>query len=416
VTILKLVDAGLEFTTLREYTHEHMGQIFRPSAESDSPLSLTAPNLCALSLNGTRPGAWPTLLARTLVELDITAKGTPLDMDLIATIFQQCRALTSLTLRKAFHSRHSPLSSPVSHPRFVPPPSLHVLDLHMPMPEILAILRLFAHAPPLHSITVYDDKGLRPRDGQTTFAPTDHPILEHMIAGLAPLVAFEVHSDQEVILQDVSGWTRCFRVDAEDGACLDTRALWVFLVARCGARWTVRMLLGMMKAWSWLTRAFAGAPRPDLHPPGPRGGLELRICVDPSTRAQFPLTLPMLRKLTLHPAKYANGVNISVEGVLVLLSMARTCAGSVVVCLGEVPLDIPLRWYVTEFAKLSVEIKRAGAGASVGPTRDSMWVPCAHCAKRAEAIGDLGRWCVHCRTNGGNEGFAEWCDDRWHRG
>ncbi|KAJ7346422.1 hypothetical protein DFH08DRAFT_937594 [Mycena albidolilacea] len=387
VTILKLVDAGLEFTTLREYTHEHMGQNFRPSPESDSPLNLTAPNLRALSLNGTRPRAWPTLLAHTLVELDITAEGTPLDMDLIATIFQQCRALMSLTLRKAFHRRHPPLSSPVSHPRFDPPPSLRVLDLHMPMSEILAVLRLFAYAPPLHSITVCDDKGLRPRAGQTTFEPTDHPILEHMIAGLVPLVAFEVHSDRNVILRDASGRARCFRVDAEDSACLDTRALWIFLVARCSARWTVRTLLGTTKAWSWLTRAFAGAPRPNPH----GGGLELRMCVDSSACAQFPLTLPVLRKLTLHPAKYASGVNISVEGVLALLSMARTRSGSVVVCLGEVPLDVPPRRYISEFAKLSAEIKRAGAGASVGPAWDPMWVPCAHCAERAEATGDLGR-------------------------
>ncbi|KAF8199399.1 hypothetical protein K438DRAFT_1933418 [Mycena galopus ATCC 62051] len=392
VTLLKLVDAGLEFTTLREYTHEHMGQIFRPSAESDSPLTLTAPNLRALSLNGTRPRAWPTLLARTLVELDITAKGTPLDMDLIATIFQQCPTLTSLTLRKGFHSRHPPLSSPVSHPRFVPPPSLRVLDLHMPMPEILAVLRLFSHAPPLHSITVCDDKGLRPRDGQTTFAPTDHPILDHMIAGLAPLVAFEVHSDQDVILRDASGRMRCFRVDAEDDACLDTRALWVSLVARCGARRTVRTLLGTAKAWSSLTRAFAGAPRPDPHPHGPGGGLELRMRVDPSTHAPFPLTLPALRKLTLHPAKHASGVSVSVKGVLAVLSMVRTRAGSVVVCLGEVPLDVPPRRYLTEFAHLSAEIQRAGAGASVGSAGDPMWVLCAHCVGRAEATADLGRW------------------------
>jgi hypothetical protein len=412
VTILKLVDAELEFTALREYTHEHIGGIFRPSSESDSPLTLTAPNLRALSLNGIRPRAWPTLLARTLVELDIIAEDTPLDMDLIATIFQQCRALMSLTLRKAFHSRHPPLSSPVSHPRFDPSPSLRALDLHMPMPEILAVLRQFAYAPPLHSITVCDDKGLRPRAGQTTFAPTDHPILEHMIAGLAPLVTFEVHSDQDVILRDASGRARCFRVDAEDGAYLDTRALWIFLVARCGARWTVRTLLGTTKAWSWLTRAFAGAPRPNPH----GGGLELRMCVDPSACAQFPLTLPALRKLTLHPAKYASGVNVSIGSVLALLSMARTRSGSVVVCLGEVPLDVPPRRYISEFAKLSAEIKRAGAGASVGPAGDAMWVPCAHCAERAEATGDLGRWCVHCRTNGGNEGFVEWCDDRWHRG
>ncbi|KAJ7843934.1 hypothetical protein B0H13DRAFT_1909173 [Mycena leptocephala] len=247
---------------------------------------------------GTRLHAWPTLLARTLVELDITAKGTPLDMDLIATIFQQCCALT-----------HSPLSSPVSHPRFVPPPSLRVLDLHMPMPDILAILRLFAHAPPLHSITVCDDKGLRPRDGQTMFAPTDHPILEYMIAG-------SHHSSP----------LKC--TPTRRPSCRTSR----------GGRGASASTPRMARVW---TRARSGFSSSRAAAHAGRGGLELRICVDPNARAQFPLTLPTLRKLTLHPAKYTNSVNISIKGVLVLLSMARTHAGSVVVCLGEVLLDVP---------------------------------------------------------------------------
>ncbi|KAF7334955.1 hypothetical protein MVEN_02245400 [Mycena venus] len=130
--ILQLVDAGLEFTILRDYAHEHMGPDFQRSAEFDTPLNLTAPNLFSLSIHGTRPRAWATLLPRTLVEININSKGTPLNMDLPATIFQQCRSLKSLTLRKGFHHTHAPLSPPASHPRFIPPASLQALDLHMP--------------------------------------------------------------------------------------------------------------------------------------------------------------------------------------------------------------------------------------------------------------------------------------------
>lgn len=186
VTILQLVDAGLEFPLLTEYIHERKGPDFQPDAEDDTPLDFTAPNLLTLSVNGTRPRAWPTLLAPLLVELEIISKGTPLDMNLLATIFGQCRALTFLKLRKGFYHTHAPLVYPGPHQRFIPPPSLRALDLYMPMPEILAVLDLIPHGAILDSITVCDGEGLR-KIMLTATEP--QPLLPYMLRGLAPLTA-----------------------------------------------------------------------------------------------------------------------------------------------------------------------------------------------------------------------------------
>ncbi|KAJ7325842.1 hypothetical protein DFH08DRAFT_968488 [Mycena albidolilacea] len=159
-TILRLFNAGLEFTALEENTHEHRGQGFQPSPESDMPLNLTAPKLRSLSIDGIRPRAWSTLVLRSLVELDIVSKGTPFDMNLLSMIFQQCRGLASLKLRREFFHNHVALAAPAPHPRFVPPLSLRALDLYMPMSEILTVLSLLSSGSPLPAITICDEDGL----------------------------------------------------------------------------------------------------------------------------------------------------------------------------------------------------------------------------------------------------------------
>jgi hypothetical protein len=159
-TILWLFNAGLEFTALEEYTHEHRGQGFQPSPESDTPLSLTAPKLRSLSINGIRPRAWSTLVPRSLVELNIASKGTPFGMNLLSMIFQQCRGLASPKLRREFFHNHTALAAPAPHPRFVPPLSLRALDLYMPISEIFAVLSLFSSGSPLPAITICDGDGL----------------------------------------------------------------------------------------------------------------------------------------------------------------------------------------------------------------------------------------------------------------
>ncbi|KAJ7145658.1 hypothetical protein C8R44DRAFT_755655 [Mycena epipterygia] len=399
-TILQLVDAGLEFTLLTEYIHEHKEDDFEPSAESDTPLNFTAPKLLAACIDGTRPRTWSTFLARTLVELDISSQGTPLDLDLLALIFQQCGALVSLTLSKGLYETHAPLLPPGPHRHFIPPPSLSALDLHMPMPDILAILGLFSGNATLESITVCDGEGLRK---MTLPDKSTQPILEHMLRGLSSVVAFEVHSDQDVVIRDADSRTRRFRVEAEDDECYETGALWSFLVARFDAQRTVRTLLGTTAAWNWLARPL------ELHPMDPPADntVELQIILNYNTQFQEfcdsgyypPLNIAALKMVTLQSTEFS--VKCSVEAVLQMLRMVRSARRGVVVCLGELALDgVPPRRYVAEYKKFANSLE------GVGPA--GMWLPCAHCVARAEEIQGRGR----CD----DEKLREFCDNRWHRG
>ncbi|KAJ7709593.1 hypothetical protein B0H17DRAFT_1190788 [Mycena rosella] len=373
--ILHLVDVGLEFTILTEYTHERMGD---DTAESDTPLNFTGPNLLKLSVDGTRPRQWSTLLAATLVELHIGSMGTPIDMDLLGTIFQQCGSLSSLELQQGFDEDHTPLS-PGSQWRFTPPPSIRTLDLTMPMSEIIAVLGLFLSSPLLHSVTVCDDQGLTAR---VLGRKRPHPILTHMLRGLDSLIAFEVYTDQDILLRDAAGRARRFQVTAEDDPCYETGALWAFLVARYAAHRTVRTVLGTTSAWSWLVRAL------DRHQPDPpaESGVELQIVMDDYGSFQQScasgdtptLYLAALSTLTLMPPTHAAGrAQCSVEAVLHMLSMVRSERRGVVVCIGELMLKgVPP--HVVAYQTL------ADGLASVGPT--GMWSPCAHCAARAAEI------------------------------
>ncbi|KAJ7346413.1 hypothetical protein DFH08DRAFT_871125 [Mycena albidolilacea] len=397
-TILRLVGAGLEFTILTEYTHKCVGDD-DDSAES-ATLNFTASNLLKASLDGVCPREWSTFLAPTLVELHIAS----IDMDVLGTAFQRCQSLTSLRLHNAFEE-----AGPLSHPGpLTPPPSIRTLDLHMSMPEIIAVLKLFSTSPTLHSITICDDQGLTARE---LGRKKPHPILTHMLRGLAPLTAFEVYGDQDVILRDAAGRTRRFQVEAEDDPCYETGALWAFLAARYDAHHTVRTILGATTAWGSL------APALELHQPEPPvdSGVELQIILDDYRSFQEsceagdtpPLHLAVLSKVTLQPPVGVLKPRCSVEAVLQMLSMVRSERHGVVVCLGELSLkDVTPRSYVAKYQTL------ADGLTGVGPA--GMWLPCAHCVARAGEIQNYARWCVHCRM--GDDERKERCDNNWHRG
>ncbi|KAJ6567935.1 hypothetical protein DFH09DRAFT_1155475 [Mycena vulgaris] len=399
-TILCLVDAGLEFTILAEYTHECLGD--DDSAESPT-LNFTAPNLLKTSLNGVCPREWSTLLAPKLVELDITS----IDMNALGTIFQQCRSLTSLELYNGFEEDDGPLSNPGT---LTPPSSIRTLDLHMSMPEIIAVLKLFkiSTSSTLHSITICDDEGL---SAWKLGRKKPHPILTHMLRGLAPITAFEVYGDQDVILRDAAGRTRRFRVEAEDDPCYETDAFWAFLAARCDVHHTVRTILGTTAAWGCLTRAL------ERHQPEPPvdSGIELQIILNDYGRLQAsceagetsPIHLAALSTLTLQPPRGVLRPRCSVEAVLQMISMVRSERRGIVVCLGELSLEgVTPRRYVAGYQTLVDGL------TGVGPA--GMWLPCAHCAGRAEEIQNCVQWCVHCRT--GDDATKERCDNNWHRG
>ncbi|KAJ7889884.1 hypothetical protein B0H14DRAFT_3855628, partial [Mycena olivaceomarginata] len=354
-TISRLVDAGLEFAILTEYTHE--------SLEAFSKASL----------DGVCPREWSKFLAPTLVDLHITS----IDLDTLGTIFQQYTP--------------GPLSNPGP---LTPPPSIRTLDLQMSMPELVAVLNLFSTSPTLHSLTICDDQGLTARQLKRK---QPHPILTHMLRGLGPLTAFEVYGDQDVVLRDAAGRARRFHVAAEDDPCYDTGALWAFLVARHDAHHTVRTILGTTVAWRSLASALE---RRQPEPPADSGsGVELQIILDHygviPTDDDNPIHLAALSKLTLQPP---GGVRSNVAAVLQPVSMVRSERRGVVVCLGVLMLEgVAPRGYVAEYQKFVDGLK------GVGP--EGMWLPCAHCVARAEEIQDRGRWCVHCRM--GDEAMKE---------
>ncbi|KAJ7630055.1 hypothetical protein DFH06DRAFT_1480140 [Mycena polygramma] len=396
-TVLRLVDAGLEFTLLVEYNHQRVGDEDCP--EDDTLLNFTAPNLTKLSLDGVLPREWSTLLAPKLVQLNINANGTPLNIDLLGTIFQQCHSLASLTLQTEFNGEHPLFSPPGPNWAFSPPGSLRTLDLQMTMPDLLTVLALFSDTSILHSLTVCDDQGFTPKALARKKPP---PILMHMLHGLDPIIAFEVHSDQHVLLRDAPGRTRRFEVAAEDDQCCEPAALWGALVLRCAAHRTVRTFFGATSAWGWLARTLERR-----QPDPPEGeGVELQIVLD-AFGDRFPgdappLTVAALRTLKLLPRPGDLRPKCTAEAVQQVLSLVRTHRRGVVVCLGEMTLrGVPPRTYVAEYQRLADSL----AG---------MWAQCAHCAARAEEIGRMGRWCVYCRA--GDEGMKERCDDNWHRG
>ncbi|KAJ7798554.1 hypothetical protein B0H14DRAFT_2906504, partial [Mycena olivaceomarginata] len=398
-TISRLVDAGLEFTILTEYTHESLEG--DDNSEEYATLNFTAPSLLKASLDGVCPREWSKFLAPTLVDLHITS----IDLDTLGTIFQQCQSVTSLKLHNGFEEEDTP--GPLSHPGpLTPPPSIRTLDLQMSMPELVAVLNLFSTSPTLHSLTICDDQGLTARQLKRK---QPHPILTHMLRGLGPLTAFEVYGDQDVVLRDAAGRTRRFHVAAEDDPCYDTGALWAFLVARHDAHHTVRTILGTTVAWRLLASALE---RRQPEPPADSGsGVELQIILDhygviptDDDNPIPPIHLAALSKLTLQPP---GGVRSNIAAVLQPVSMVRSERRGVVVCLGVLMLEgVAPRGYVAEYQKFVDGLK------GVGP--EGMWLPCAHCVARAEEIQDRGRWCVHCRM--GDEAMKERCDNNWHRG
>ncbi|KAJ6561603.1 hypothetical protein B0H19DRAFT_1233572 [Mycena capillaripes] len=371
-TILCLVGAGLEFSILTEYTHECLGD---DDSDDTATLNFTAPNLLKASFDGVCPLEWSTLLAPTLVELHITS----IDMDALRTIFQQCRSLTSLKLHNGFEEEDGPLS----HPGLLtPPPSIRTLDLQMSMPEIIAVLQLFSTSPPLHSITICDDQGLSARK---LGRKKPHPILTHMLRGLASLTAFEAHGDQDVILHDAAGRTRRFQVEAEDDPCYETGAFWTFLATRHDAHRTVRTILSTTATWRSLAPALERHP---LEPPEDCG-VELQIILDNYRSFQEsceagdtpPIHLAALSTLTLRGAERPR---CSVDAILQVVSMVRSERRGVIVCLGELSLEgVPPRRYAAEYQTLMDGL------TGLGPT--GMWLPCAHCIARAEAIQNYMR-------------------------
>jgi hypothetical protein len=277
----------------------------------------------------------------------------------------------------------------------------------MTMPEIIAVLKLFSTSPTLHSITICDDQGLTARE---LGRKKPHPILTHMLRGLAPLTAFEVYGDQDVILCDAAGRTRSFEVEAEDDPCYETGALWAFLAAHYDAHYTVRTIVGATTTWGSL------APALERHQPEPPvdSGVELQVILNDYRSFQEsceagdtpPLHLAALSKLTLQPPVGVLRPRCSVEAVLQMLSMVRSERRGVVVCLGELALkDVTPRSYVAEYKTL------ADGLTGVGPA--GMWLPCAHCVARAGEIQNYARWCVHCRM--GDDETKERCDNNWHR-
>lgn len=397
-TISRLVDVGLEFTILTEYTHECLEG--DDDSEESATLNFTAPSLLKASLDGVFPHEWSTFLAPTLVELHITS----IDLDALGTIFQQCQSLTSLKLHNGFEEDGpGPLLQPGP---LTPPPSIRTLDLQMSMPELVAVLNLFSTSPTLHSITICDDQGLSAKQLKRK---QPHPILTHMLRGLAPLTAFEVYGDQDVVLRDAAGRTRRFRVEAEDDPCYDTGALWAFLAARHDAHHTVRTILGTTAAWRSLASALE---RRQSEPPADAdSGVELQIILDHyrllETDDLPPLPPAALSKLTLQPPGGVRRARCNVAAVLQPVSMVRSERRGVVVCLGGLVLEgVTPRGYVAEYQKFVDGLK------GVGP--EGMWRACAHCAARAEKIQSCGRWCVYCRM--GDEAMKERCDNNWHRG
>ncbi|KAJ6493929.1 hypothetical protein C8R47DRAFT_393635 [Mycena vitilis] len=393
-TVLLLVDAGLEFSALVEYTHQRVGDEDLP--EDDTLLNFTAPNLTKLSFDGVLPRDWSTLFTPQIVQLNINANGTPLDIGLIGTIFQRCHSLASLTLQTEFNGEHPLLSPPGPNWAFSPPSSLRALDLQMIMHDLLIALSLFPDTSSLHSVTVCDDQGFTRKALGRKNPP---PIFMHMLRELDPIIAFEVHSDQNVLLRDAVGRTRRFEVAAEDDQCCEPAALWGALVARCAAHRTVRTLLGATSAWGWLAQV--------LERQQPEGGcIALQIVLD-AFGDRFPgdappLTIGPLRALKLLPCPGEQRPQCTAEAVQQVLSLVHTNRRGIVVCLGEMTLKgVPPRTYVAEYQRL--------LGSLTG-----MWAPCTHCAARAEEIDRMERWCVYCRN--GDEAMKKRCDDNWHRG
>ncbi|KAJ7182927.1 hypothetical protein C8R43DRAFT_1101168 [Mycena crocata] len=374
--IQQLVDAGLEFPVLMEYTHECIGD-----DESDLVLDLTAPNLLKASLDGVGPRELSPFLVPSLVELQIG--GMLVDINVLDTIFQRCVSLESLTLRPAFEEDNTgPVFSNTGH---TPPPSLQTLDLQMSMPELVALLALFSPGPPLPFITICDDQGLTASQLARTKKP--HPILTAMLRGLSPIIAFEVYSDQDVLLRDAAGRVRRFQVAAEDSESYDPPAFWAFLVARHAAHRSVRTFLGTTSAWGQLAAAL-GRQQPEVDE-----GVELQLILDDhgsfNADVVAPLRIDVLAKVTLQPTIHLGRKECGADALLRVLSMVRTKRGIVtgstgsqhapVVCLGELVLaGVAPREYGAAYEALAEGLKAGG------------WAPCACCVERAKEIQGRG--------------------------
>ncbi|KAJ7062634.1 hypothetical protein C8F01DRAFT_1251444 [Mycena amicta] len=394
-TIMRLVGAGVEFLILGEYTHERVGD--DSGEEYGMFVDFKASNLLQASFDGARPrsGLWATILPTTLRELHIGS--TRIDMTLLGTIFQQCGSLASLSLQTNFNEDDTDLSQ-LQH--FTPPPSIHTLDLQMRMPDLVIVLSLFPdEAPPLNSITICDDQGLTSRQLRHKKPP---PILVHMLRGLESLIAFEMYSDQDVILRDAAGRTRHFQVYAEDDESYDTAALWAFLVAHHNAHLTVCTIRVTGSAWTGLAQAL------DRHQPAL--SVELQIILDTAQNDDDdpppPLKLASLSRLKLHAPTGIQNAVCTAANVLQLLAMVHTDRRSVPACLGDVVLKVSPRKYLLEYQTLATAIPNVEPAGT--------WVACPHCMVRAEEIHACGKWCVYCRM--ADEKTKERCDDNWHRG
>ncbi|KAJ7181559.1 hypothetical protein C8R43DRAFT_1116925 [Mycena crocata] len=338
IEVLRMLDAGLDFPLLAELVNVHTGrQTWPVQPDNDTSLDIETPNLRILHLEGTRPRSWTTLLPSTLVNLDVTEEATPIDMDFLATVFQQCRP---------------------------------------------------------------------------------QPIVGHMLRGLAPLVSFEVYTDQDIVLRESLGRIRRFRVDDDDDNCYETGALWDFLVRRYDAQRTVRKFRSTTKAWSWITRVFERhqpeLPTPESEFDSATADIELHIipsyfAEDFQKYCHQELHVAGLAKLLLEPVPelgHYQSLFTSAEPLLHILRQVSSARRGVIVCLGELRLpDVPRRRYVAEYAAF------AEALANIRPAE--MWVPCAHCESRAKEFQNLRLWCIHC-GDADNEVWRDICDDRWH--
>ncbi|KAJ7144423.1 hypothetical protein C8R44DRAFT_865348 [Mycena epipterygia] len=282
-----------------------------------SKLKTNSTVLCSRCFSGTSP-------------LDIISKEAPLDIPLLAVIFQQCAALTSLTLRTGFHTSNPPLSSPGSDrcncqcPRSSPA-SASFQQRTTSLAHCLRRAGTHRNDTPRHK-------------------PTPHP---------------RAHAARPLLLERIRGpqrpehraGRRRFRVSAEDSECYETGALWAFLVAHLDAQRTVRTLLGTTVAWSCLTRVLERAI--SWSRLLKMAVLSCKSSWIPHPTRDFkssypPLDTHALRTLTLQPTGYSAKYNI--QSVLWMLAMVCIDEHGVVVCLGKRNLDgVPPRRYLAEY-------------------------------------------------------------------